>query len=182
MSRVSERRAAFLDRDGVLNRALVRQGKAYAPTRLEDFRLYRSAPAQMRRLAAQGYVLVVVTNQPDVGNGLTPRETVEAMHERLAQEAPIERIYVCYDAQTQATPRRKPGPGMLLEAAQDLGLSLEASVMIGDRWSDVAAGRAAGCRTVFIDRGYAEGLQGWAPDVAVKSLPAAVSAVIDRFG
>jgi D-glycero-D-manno-heptose 1,7-bisphosphate phosphatase len=180
MSRGGARRAAFLDRDGVLNRAIVRKGKAYAPLRLEDFRLYRSAPAQMRRLADQGYVLVVVTNQPDVGSGLIQREAVEAMHERLARTAPIERISVCYDA--QATPRRKPAPGMLVEAAEDLGLDLETSVMIGDRWSDVAAGRTAGCRTVFIDRGYVEGLQGWTPDVAVKSLPAAVTAVIDRFG
>jgi D-glycero-D-manno-heptose 1,7-bisphosphate phosphatase len=148
------RPAVFLDRDGVLSVPEFRDGRSYAPKRLADFHLYDDAAASLRRLKDAGYALVVVTNQPDVGNGLTAQQEVEAMHRRLAAELPVDRIEACYHAQGANCSCRKPKPGMLLGAAATLGIDLGRSVMVGDRNSDMEAGRAAGCATVLIDRGY----------------------------
>jgi D-glycero-D-manno-heptose 1,7-bisphosphate phosphatase len=173
------RPAVFLDRDGVLNVQLVRDGKPYAPERMEDFKLYECAPAACRALKEAGYVLVVATNQPDVGRGLIARELVEAMHEELRRRIPeIERVEVSYDpGRGEDSPRRKPGPGMLLDAAKALGLDLGRSWMVGDRWRDVECGRRAGTRTVFIDYGYQEDGSS-TPDFTVKSLPEAVAVIL----
>ncbi|MCF3627993.1 HAD family hydrolase [Thalassospiraceae bacterium LMO-SO8] len=149
-------KAVFLDRDGVLSRSDVRGGKPYAPARLEDFEMLPDAPGALRNLKQDGYTLIVVTNQPDVGNGLVDRAVVERMNARLTGALPIDSVKVCYHGQAEGCACRKPKPGMLLDAADELGIDLAASFMVGDRWSDIDAGRAAGCRTVFIDRGYGE--------------------------
>ena len=148
------RPAVFLDRDGVLSVPEFRDGRSFAPKRLADFQLYDDAAPALRRLKDAGFALVVVTNQPDVGNGLTPQQEVEAMHHRLAADLPVDRIETCYHAQGAGCACRKPKAGMLLSAASALGIDLPRSIMVGDRNSDMGAGRAAGCRTVFIDRGY----------------------------
>jgi D-glycero-D-manno-heptose 1,7-bisphosphate phosphatase len=148
------RPAVFLDRDGVLSVPEFRDGRSFAPKRLSDFHLYADAAPSLRRLKDAGYALVVVTNQPDVGNGLTPQPEVEAMHRRLEAELPLDRIEACYHAQGAGCACRKPNPGMLLSAAAALEIDLGRSIMVGDRNSDMGAGRAAGCATVFIDRGY----------------------------
>ena len=148
------RPAVFLDRDGVLSVPEFRDGRSFAPKRLSDFHLYDDAAPSLRRLKDAGYALVVVTNQPDVGNGLTPEQEVEAMHRRLAAELPVDRIETCYHAQGAGCACRKPKPGMLLNAAAALKIDLGRSIMVGDRNSDMGAGRAAGCATVLIDRGY----------------------------
>jgi D-glycero-D-manno-heptose 1,7-bisphosphate phosphatase len=149
-------KAVFLDRDGVLSCSFVREGKPYAPTRFEDFRLLPDAATAAIAMKAAGFALVVVTNQPDVGNGKVGKAVVEQMNEALKRDLPIDIVKVCYHSQTEGCACRKPRPGMLLDAAADMNLDLAASYMVGDRWSDVAAGRAAGCQTVFIDRGYTE--------------------------
>lgn len=173
------RPAVFLDRDGTLNVQVVRDGKPYPPGRLEDFRLFDGVPEGCRALKAAGYALVVATNQPDVGRGTTEQSVVEAMHRRLQERVPeIERIEVCYDpGRGEKSLRRKPAPGMLRDAARQLGLDLSKSWMIGDRWRDVECGRAAGVRTVFIDFGYDEGHDS-APDRTVSSFSEAVSAIL----
>ena len=145
----------FLDRDGVLNRSLYRNGRPYAPVLLEEFEIFPEAGPALSRLKARGFKLVVVTNQPDVGKGLVPREVVEAMHRRLAGELPLDAIKVSYGTR-EDDPFRKPNPGMLLEAAGELGIDLARSFMVGDRWRDIDAGRAAGCRTILIGDGYGE--------------------------
>lgn len=182
-------RAVFLDRDGVLNRAEVRDGKPYAPRALQNFRLLPGAAEAVRRLKAVGFVVVVVTNQPDIGNGLVDDATVAAMHARLKARVPVDDVRICPHAQNENCACRKPAPGMLLAAADDLGLNLPASFMVGDRLGDIAAGAAAGCRTVFIDRGYAETRRARAaappnvrgpasPDTVVGSLPAAAAFIL----
>jgi D-glycero-D-manno-heptose 1,7-bisphosphate phosphatase len=150
-------RAVFLDRDGVLSIPEFRDGRSFAPRRLDDFRLYDDAAACLARLRAAGFRLIVVTNQPDVGNGLVDREVVEEMHRRLAAALPIDAIEVCYHRQADGCDCRKPLPGMLRRAAARLAIDCTRSIMIGDRDSDVAAGRAMGCTTIFIDLGYREG-------------------------
>jgi len=177
--------AVFLDRDGTLNLQVVRGGKPFPPATLADFRLYDGVAADCARLHAAGYVLVVVTNQPDVGRGNQSQAIVEAMHARLVELVPtIARIEVCY-APGQGRPhpenrRRKPSPGMLLDAAQTLGLDLARSWMIGDRWGDIDAGHAAGCRTVFIDHAYIERRPERAPHFTVKDFSEAVGIILAR--
>jgi D-glycero-D-manno-heptose 1,7-bisphosphate phosphatase len=175
------RRAVFLDRDGVLNRPLVREGRPYPPARVEDFEIYEDVSAGCEQLDSAGFLLVVVTNQPDVNRGTQRREIVEAMHHKmLAALSQIARIEVCWHAGKRwADPCncRKPQPGMVVRAAEALDIDLDRSFLIGDRWRDVDCGRAAGCRTVFIDRGYSETLRS-PPDWTVKTFAQAVDVIL----
>jgi len=147
--------AVFLDRDGVLNRAVVREGCPYPPASLDALEILPGVADAVRRLHDAGFLLIGATNQPDVARGTQRRDVVEAMNARLLNEMPITAILVCYE-DSDDCPRRKPNPGLLLEAAETYGIDLSASFMVGDRWRDVEAGRRAGCRTVFIDLGYTE--------------------------
>ena len=175
--------AVFIDRDGTLNRSVVRDGKPYPPATLGQFHLIEGVTTSCARLKAAGYVLVVATNQPDVGRGSQSKATIELMHARLLHLIPeISRIEVCYDAGGSSPPSefRKPAPGMLLRAASELGLDLANSWMIGDRWSDIDAGHSAGCRTIFIDWGYLERSPKWPPHFTVKSLVEATGVILAR--
>lgn len=149
-------RAVFLDRDGVLTVPEFRDGRSFAPRRLEDFRLYDGVTEALRELKHAGFSLVVVTNQPDIGNGLLEQSVLDEMHARLAAALPVDAIEVCPHRQSDGCDCRKPAAGMLHRAASRLGLDCTKSFMIGDRAGDVAAGRAVGCATIFIDLGYAD--------------------------
>ena len=148
------RQAVFLDRDGVLVVPEFRDGRSFAPRSLEDFRLYPEAASALQKLKDAGYLLIVVTNQPDVSTGLLSETTLEAMHGKLMKALPLDGIEVCTDTKEAAGPRRKPAPGMLLDAAARWDIDLASSFMIGDRWNDVEAAKRAGCAALFIDRGY----------------------------
>ena len=154
VSAAGGRKAVFLDRDGVIVIPEFRDGRSFAPVRLQDYRFYPEVPAALSRLKTAGYLLVVVTNQPEVGRGLIAEEVLAEMHRRLQASFPVDLIKVCRHTGADSCECRKPKPGMLLEAAGELGISLPDSYMVGDRATDVEAGRAAGCRTVFIDLGY----------------------------
>ena len=180
-SRHDPRPAVFLDRDGTLNRQVIRGGKPYPPATLQEFVLFPGVPEACARLAAAGHVLVVATNQPDVGRGTQSQAVVEAMHARLRELIPqLDRVEVCYapglDPTSPPDRRRKPEPGMLLDAARALNLDLGRSWMVGDRWRDIDCGRRAGVRTVFIDFGYAEELRA-APDFTVKTFDEAAEVI-----
>ena len=163
------RRAVFLDRDGVINASLVRDGKPYPPAGLEEFRILPGVAEAIRSLHEAGFVVVVVTNQPDVPTGIQTREVVEAIHSSLVNELLIDEFRVCYHTDADNCACRKPKAGMLLEAAHDLGIDLTQSFMVGDRWRDIEAGKAADCYTFFIDYGYEERKPSL-PDVVVTSL------------
>lgn len=174
------RRGVFLDRDGVLNQSLVRDGKPYAPRTLEEFVLLPGAAEAVCALKERGFVVVVVTNQPDIGNGLVDAAVVEAMHRRLRELTLVDDIRVCPHKQTDGCECRKPKPGMLLAAARDHGIDLGNSFMIGDRVSDLSAGKAAGCLTAFVDHGYGETKgRDLSPDIWAKSLPDATLAIMN---
>ena len=163
-------RAVFLDRDGVINRAVVRDGKPYPPASVAEFELLPGVAEACVTLKDLGFLLVVATNQPDVGRGTQSKEDVEAMHAAMRARLPIDRVEVCYDpGQGIPSDFRKPAPGMLLRAARELQIDLPRSFMVGDRWRDIDCGAAAGCRTIFVDHGYDEALR-QAPDFRVKSL------------
>jgi D-glycero-D-manno-heptose 1,7-bisphosphate phosphatase len=171
--------AVFLDRDGTLNAAVVREGKPHPPRDVAELQLLPGVVDGCARLKAAGFILVVATNQPDVGRGTQSQAVVEAIHTRLCALVPVDRVEVCYDAGDAHPPSafRKPAPGMLLRAARELSIDLGRSWMVGDRWRDIDCGRAAGCRTIFIDCGYAEPL-GAQPDFTAPSLSAAADIIL----
>jgi len=173
------RRAVFLDRDGVINRAIVRDGRPSPPAGVDHVEVLPGVPQALLRLRAAGYLLIVVTNQPDVARGTQSRAAVEAIHKRLAAELAIDDFLVCYHDDVSACECRKPKPGLLFDAAGEHGIDLDASVMVGDRWRDVEAGRRAGCRTVFVDYGYSEQRPD-APDVVVSSLEEATTWILSE--
>jgi D-glycero-D-manno-heptose 1,7-bisphosphate phosphatase len=178
------KRAVFLDRDGVINRPLVRDGRPYPPVSVEEFELLPGVTEACAKLKAAGFLLVVATNQPDVGRGTLARETVEAMHAKMCATLPLDRVEVCYDAGAahgQPSEFRKPEPGMLLRAARELEIDLRRSWMVGDRWRDVDCGANAGCRTVFIDLGYDEQLRA-TPDFRTGDLPEAAGIILSAAG
>lgn len=175
------KRAVFLDRDGVLNRPVVRDGRPLPPAQIDEFELYPDAVSACAQVKAAGFLLVVVTNQPDVGRGTQNREAVEAMHAKLRAAIPsLDAIEVCFHAgaaQGEPCDCRKPKPGMLRRAAAALQIELRESFLIGDRWRDVDCAHAAGCRAVFIDHGYREELKE-KPEFTVSTLSAAVNAIL----
>lgn len=172
------RPAVFLDRDGVINRAVVRAGQPYPPASADEFVLLDGVEEACHLLKLAGFLLVVVTNQPDVGRGTQSIQAVEEMHAAMCVALPIDRVEVCYDPDdATASSRRKPKPGMLLDAARELNIDLSRSIMIGDRWRDINCGNAAGCMTVFIDYGYEEKLR-VEPDLRAASLIDAATLIV----
>jgi len=168
-------RTVFLDRDGVLNRADVRGGKPYPPPSIDKVEVFPDAAGALGRLKAAGYRLIVVTNQPDVARGEQRREIVEAIHRTLTAQLPLDEVRVCYHDDADRCDCRKPNPGLLLRPPTP---DLAQSVIVGDRWRDIQAGRRAGLRaTVLIDRGYAEPMV-VEPDVRVASLSEAVDWIL----
>jgi D-glycero-D-manno-heptose 1,7-bisphosphate phosphatase len=150
------RTAIFLDRDGVINRAVVKEGKPYPPQLLAEVEILPGVAEAIRSLKTAGYLLVVVSNQPDVARGTQLQETVESMNRHLGLVLGIEHFRVCYHDDSDNCRCRKPKPGLLTDAAALLEIDLSRSVLVGDRWRDISAGNAAGCRTIWIDRGYRE--------------------------
>lgn len=172
------KRAVFLDRDGVINMPIVRDAKPYPPVSVEEFEMLPGVTDACAELKAAGFLLIVATNQPDVGRGTLAREIVEAIHATMCAALPIDRVEVCYDpGQGVPSEFRKPAPGMLLRAARDLDIDLSRSWMVGDRWRDIDCGAAAGCRTVFVDHGYDEALKA-RPDFTVRSLAEAAEIIL----
>lgn len=178
-------RAVFLDRDGVINRVVVRNGKPHPPANLKEFELYDDVAEGCTRLKAAEFLLIVITNQPDVGRGTQSRQAVEARNLKMQSALPLlDRIEICYHAGErygQPCDCRKPRPGMILRAAAELNIDPKRSYVIGDRWRDIDCARAAGCRAIFIQRGYKETLRE-APDFTVANFNDAVTAVLHDAG
>ncbi|MGH6824160.1 D-glycero-alpha-D-manno-heptose-1,7-bisphosphate 7-phosphatase [Methyloceanibacter sp.] len=171
-------RAVFLDRDGVINANVERDGKAVAPTRLEDFRFLPGVGEAIGALKKAGFTIIVITNQPDLATGRTSQATVDAMHDKIRAELQIDGIKMCAHLNTDNCHCRKPKPGMLLDAAAEWGIDLSSSYLVGDRWRDMEAGRAAGCKTLFVDHGY-EQEGSMQPDKIISSLIEAAAAILE---
>lgn len=174
------RRAVFLDRDGVINRAIVRDGKPYPPAYLVDLEILPGVREALQTLHDANYLLVVVTNQPDVARGTAKREDVELMNAFLLTQLPIDDFKTCYHDSNDKCSCRKPLPGSLFEAAQEHEIDLTKSFMVGDRWGDIEAGSAAGCKTFFINYHYAEQIP-YEPDYIVSSLLEAKKIILGEF-
>lgn len=163
-------RAVFLDRDGVINNAPVREGRPFPPASLADLVILDGVPGALIALRASGFKLIVVTNQPDVGRGQSSADDVREIHDHLRRTLALDDIRVCFHAGHEGCDCRKPRPGMLLAAARELDIDLSASFMVGDRWRDIDAGVAAGCRSVLIDYRYDEQAPSVPPDFTCASL------------
>jgi D-glycero-D-manno-heptose 1,7-bisphosphate phosphatase len=174
-------RAVFLDRDGVLVRAPVVDGRPRSISRVEELELEDGAIDACIALRDAGFLLVVVTNQPEIARGTLSREAVDEMHERLMELLPLDEIRVCPHDDVDGCACRKPKPGMLYDAARQHGVALEGSVLIGDRWKDMEAGHSAGCACVFLDRQYSEPMP-VRSEVAVQDLREAVAWILARIG
>ena len=175
----SAKSAVFLDRDGVLNEAIMRNGKPYAPRDLSEFVITYGARAALEKLKREGFLLIVVTNQPDVARGKANRADVEKINAELAAILPLDAIEVCEHDDIEQCDCRKPKPGMILRASKRFGMDLAGSFMVGDRWRDIEAGQRAGCRTILIGDGYGETFPR-APTITLASLPRAASWIIQQ--
>lgn len=173
-------RAVFLDRDGVINRAIIRNGRPHPPVSLMELEILPGVNEALQELHDAEYLLVVVTNQPDVARGAAKMEEIESMNAYLLSQLPIDEFKTCYHDSADNCGCRKPLPGSLLEAAREHNIDLSKSFMVGDRWRDIEAGASAGCKTIFINYRYQE-QQPDAPDFIVSSLFEAKKIILGEF-
>jgi D-glycero-D-manno-heptose 1,7-bisphosphate phosphatase len=150
------RPAVFLDRDGVLNEVVLRDGRPHPPQTVDELRVIDGVPEALAALKQAGFVLIVVTNQPDIARGTTTRAEVDAINDQLKSLLPLDDVYICPHDDDDNCDCRKPKPGMIVQASNDHNLDLTHSVVVGDRWRDIEMGRSAGVGTVFVDYGYSE--------------------------
>jgi len=150
------KRAVFLDRDGVLNRAILRDGKPHPPASLSELRLLPGVREACRKLREAGFMLVLITNQPDIARGTVSADHVAEINGRMQRFLQLDSVQVCPHDDAAGCACRKPEPGLLLDAARDKNIDLSRSYFVGDRWRDVEAGQRAGCQAIFVDYGYRE--------------------------
>ena len=170
-------KAIFLDRDGVLNHSIVKNGKSYPPASLEDFIIYDDALSALNSLKQQKFLLIVVTNQPDISRGTQVLSLVQQMNQHIISTLPVDHIEMSIDENSDTY---KPNPGMLVNTAKKYDINLTQSYMIGDRWRDIGAGINAGCyKNILIDRGYSEDLV-FKPDYVCSTLTQAKIYIIKQ--
>lgn len=173
------RRAVFIDRDGVINNALIKDGNPHPPIHWTELEIMPGVHEALELLREAGFVLIVVTNQPDVARGIQTREMVQKINSILIEKLPIDDIRVCYHDDFEGCECRKPAPGLIVGAARDHQVDLALSYMVGDRWKDIEAGKQAKCQTVFIDHHYAE-TRDVDPTVRVGTLMEAAEWILKR--
>lgn len=170
----------FLDRDGVLNVSVIRNKMPYSPQSVAELAILPGVEKALERLKAAGYLLICVTNQPDVARGKQTQSVVEAINAELKTQLPsLDQIIACYHDDKDNCSCRKPRPGMLLQAAGEYGIDFSKSYMVGDRWSDIEAGHRTGCKTIFLDHGYEEYWKGRAADFTTFTLTDAANWILE---
>lgn len=170
-------KAIFLDSDGVLNTAIIKEGKPVAPTSVAELVIPAEVKPALESLKAAGYLLICVTNKPDIERGWMTRETLDAIYNKMRSELPLDDVFFCYSENSDCY---KPKPGLLLEASKQYNIDLTQSYMIGDRWRDIEAGQNAPCKTIWIDRHYAEKQPNPPADFTASSLSEATQWILTR--
>lgn len=173
-------RAVFLDRDGVVNQAVIRGGKPFPPANVSEMVINPDAKTGLPILKALGFRLIVVTNQPDVARGTQTVNTVREIHDAIQSELAVDDFFVCYHDDRDQCDCRKPAPGLIFRAAERYGIQLTASFLIGDRWRDIDAGHAAGVQTALIDYGYSERGPDREPNLRTESLMQAIEWIAEK--
>jgi len=171
------KRAIFLDRDGVLNKAIVINNRPHSPKKLDEVIILENVKKSIEKLKANKFEIIVITNQPDIATEKITYTFVESVHNLLREELQLNHFYVCPHVDTDHCECRKPKAGMIYNAAKDLGLDLYSSFLVGDRWKDIQAGQAAGLTSFFIDNKYAERMPDQ-PYFSVNSLFEAVNLIL----
>lgn len=172
-------KAVFLDRDGVLNEAIIRGGRPYPPSSLDEFQIKNDAMEALNLLKKNNFILIVVTNQPDISRGTMSSHLVKRINSNLMKLLPLDAIQVCEHDNHDNCDCRKPKPGMLLRAGNQFGIDFSKSFMVGDRWRDIEAGKASGCKTVLIGDGYNERFPS-PPDYKTDSLMGATKFILHQ--
>lgn len=149
-------KAVFLDRDGVLNRVPIVNGVPSSPSELSELQIIDKVGEAIARLKASGFIPVIVTNQPDIARGKATLDAVTQINRTICEVLEIEHLYMCLHDDHHKCKCRKPLPGLIIKASTDLRITLNESFMVGDRWKDISAGQAAGCKSFFIDYSYRE--------------------------
>lgn len=149
-------KAVFLDRDGVLNKSIVKDGKPYPPASIKEFEILPGVVDGIASLKSAGFITIVVTNQPDVGRGVTLEQDVQKINQFLQQELGLDDVFCCFHGGQENCDCRKPKPGMILAASLKWNIDLTKSYMIGDRWRDIEAAIAANVTSILIDYHYDE--------------------------
>ncbi len=175
-----QKKAVFLDRDGVLNKAIIKQGKPYPPESREELIIMSDAYSALTKLSKAGYLLIAATNQPDVARGKTSKAWVNAVNQTLMTQLPLDDFRVCFHDDKDLCLCRKPLPGLLLDAASEHGIDLKDSFMIGDRWKDIEAGQRAGCKTIWLNHSYAEISPNPPPNYTAYTLTKAADWIIQK--
>ena len=170
-------KAVFLDRDGVINKPIIIDGKGYAPQLLKDFKIFPKVKSDVKKLKNKGFKVFVITNQPDIGNKLLKKKTLNEMHSLLKAKVSIDKIYCCSHTRNDRCKCRKPKPGMIIKASNESKINLKESYMVGDRKIDIDAGLKAGCKTIFVNNNYYE-KRPTKQEKTVKSLHAAVKYIL----
>lgn len=174
-------RAVFLDRDGVLNAAIVKDGKPSPPTGLNEIIIPSDVPQALKMLKRAGFLLFGATNQPDVARGTTPRDLVETINQHLIQQLGLDDIRVCFHDDGDQCSCRKPLPGLLYTLATEYQIDLKNSFMIGDRWKDITAGQRAGCKTIWLDHQYKEARPEKPPNFTTTTLQQATDWIVNNY-
>jgi D-glycero-D-manno-heptose 1,7-bisphosphate phosphatase len=169
-------KAVFLDRDGVVNRSNLMRGVPVPPRSILEVEVLEGVVEGINLLKSHNFLPVVITNQPDVARGIVTREQVEEINTHIGVKTGIEYFYTCYHDDMDKCPCRKPAPGLIHLASSELDINLDKSFVVGDRWRDISAGQAAGCKTFFIDYSYSEKRPD-APFIIVSSLLEAANLV-----
>lgn len=175
--------AVFLDRDGVINNTIFRMGKPRAPYSVDELNLLPGVEEAIQQIKSAGLRTIIVSNQPDVARGWVEMDQVTAINDRIQEILGVDEIRCCFHVDADQCECRKPRPGMLLEAARKWKIDLSQAVMVGDRLSDVEAGKNAGCKTVLITgnpEGEPDGLSLHRPDYISPSLNEAVPWILSH--
>lgn len=169
------RKAIFLDRDGVINKVILRDGKPTGPRSMREFQFESEVAESIERLRAAGFMLFMVTNQPDVARGLMSAGDLQSIMDHITAKLPFDGIRACLHDDSDHCECRKPLPGMILDLARQHDVPLGESWMIGDSSKDTLAARAAGCKSIILDRSYNQGARA---DYRVGTLGEAVNLII----
>jgi len=169
-------KAVFLDRDGVLNNIIIKNGLPFSPENYENLKILPGVKESVIKLKQLHFYCLVITNQPDVSRGKIKKKTIIKMNEYLKKELNLDDIFVCFHDDHDKCECRKPNPGLIFEAAKKWNIKLNKSYMIGDRWKDIDAGNRSGCKTIFIDNNYEEKIK-TKPDFTSENLLKAVTII-----
>lgn len=178
MVKAKKKRAVFLDRDGVLNSAILVDGLPRAPTKISQIHILDDAASSVQKLKLSDYIVVTITNQPDVARGVADINDMKFINDTISRSVGVDHSYICFHDDLDRCYCRKPNPGNIFKAAIDLNLDLDGSFMVGDRWRDIEAGYKAGCECFFINYLYRE-RKPTAPYTEVSCLSEAVDLILE---